>query len=99
MIWGDYSFGYGTTYGAIFYANSVGLANKLTTDANIGGTLLNDIRNGSSGLQYSNNNGKMPGMKWLSNWHVDPHFHVNGRFTRVAAMMIDMGKTIGYGVD
>jgi hypothetical protein len=47
MIYDDNTYGYGSPYGVIYFANSVGLASKTIPDAGINGSNLSDVRNGT----------------------------------------------------
>jgi hypothetical protein len=98
MIYSQQLFGYGNTYGAIYFAGSVGLAQKHITDSEIGGTTLSDIRNGTNCLQYNTNGGKMPAFDWVEP-HFDTHFHIAGRIGRIVPMMVDLKKSLGFGLD
>lgn len=91
MIYNDFSFGYGSPYGVIYYANSAGLATKNVADANVGGTNLYDMRKGPNGRQHDENAGKMPGFNWV-NFVFDTHFHIWGRIGRIAAVLHDLKK-------
>ena len=48
-----YGTGAGTSFGQLYFANSVGLAPKVVKDFGIGGSSLYDDRNGTNCLQYS----------------------------------------------
>ena len=52
MIYNQLAFGYGSSYGAMYFANSDGLAPKTVKDASVGGSNLADTRNGSDCLQF-----------------------------------------------
>lgn len=56
------------------------------------------MRNGSDCLQYNENAGKMPGFNWLD-IVFDTHFHVWGRIGRITAVMSDLKRSIGVGLD
>jgi len=99
MIYSDQTYGYGTSYGALFFSNSYGLAQKQITDADVGGTALFDIRNGTDCNLYKHNAGKMAGFNWLKNLFIDTHFHNRGRIGRIASMMVDLGLSFGVGID
>lgn len=98
MIYSKKTYGYGDPYGTIYFANSVGLAPKKLTDADLGGTTLFDVRNGTDCIQYDYNAGKMAGFGWFD-LHFDTHFHVWGRIGRIASMMVDLGHNLGFGLD
>ena len=44
--------GGGSSFGALYFKNSVGLAQKKVEDGGIQGTGFKDTRNGTKGLQY-----------------------------------------------
>jgi hypothetical protein len=48
MIYDQSTYGYGSPYGVIYFANSKGLAQKTIPDANVNGTNLSDMRNGTN---------------------------------------------------
>lgn len=52
MIWSNPAYGGGSPFGHLYFSQSVGLAPKKISDGAIGGTGLDDVRNGTSGLQY-----------------------------------------------
>jgi len=52
MIWGKLTYGGGSSFGALYFKNTVGLAPKKVTDCDMGGSCLADTRNGTKGLQY-----------------------------------------------
>lgn len=45
-------YGNGLSYGHLYFAASIGLAQKNVTDGGVNGSGTADTRNGSSGLQY-----------------------------------------------
>lgn len=53
MIWANITFGEGSSFGALYFKNSVGLASKKVSDGAVNGTGLKDIRNGTRSLQYN----------------------------------------------
>lgn len=58
-----------------------------------------DTRNGSSGLQYDYNGGKMPGFDLLDGLIVDTHFDKRGRLGRLIPAMIDLKVKVAFGID
>ena len=88
MIWGPQTVGGGSSFGILYFKNTIGLAPKKITDAEVGGSGFDDVRNGSHGLQYDYNGGKMKAFKWID-WHVDTHFHARGRLGRLPALLVD----------
>lgn len=48
MVYADETYGYGSPYGVLYFANSVGLAPKTILDADVNGTNLSDVRNGTN---------------------------------------------------
>ncbi len=52
MIWSNPAYGGGSPFGHLYFSQSVGLAPKKISDGAVGGTGLDDVRNGTSGLQY-----------------------------------------------
>lgn len=98
MIYMREIYGYGISYGVLYFSRLVGLAPKKVVDVGINGTNLSDIRNGTDCIQYDTNAGKMPGFNWIK-FHYDTHFHNLGRLGRIVPMMIDLGVTIGFGLD
>ena len=48
MIYDNNTYGYGSPYGVIYFANSVGLAPKTVQDVSNNGTNLFDMRNGTN---------------------------------------------------
>lgn len=45
-------FGGGTSYGHLYFSTKVGLAKKNVNDGEVGGSGIEDTRNGKSGIQY-----------------------------------------------
>ena len=52
MIMCNPIYGSGITYGHLYFAAKVGLASKKVSDGGVGGTGLEDTRNGTQGIQY-----------------------------------------------
>lgn len=98
MTYDENTYGYGSPYGVIYFANSVGLASKTIPDASVNGTNLSDMRNGTNCTEYYENAGKMPGYKWVD-IIFDTHFHVWGRIGRIAPILVDLKREIGLGLD
>jgi cyanophycinase len=94
------TFGDGIPYGHIYFTNKVGLAPKKVSDGAVGGTGLSDTRNGTSGLQYTDNGGYLSGFPAVSSAHQsDSHFDARGRLVRLIPDMKKLNKTYGIGVD
>lgn len=98
MVWGAQAAGGGDSFGVLYFENSVGIAPKKVTDADMGGSGFDDLRNGTKSLQYYHNAGKMPGFGWL-NIAVDTHFNARGRLGRLPPTMIDTKVSLGIGID
>lgn len=98
MIYDENTYGYGSPYGVIYFANSVGLAAKTITDASVNGSNLSDLRNGTDCIEYNDNAGKMPGFRWVD-IVFDTHFNVWGRIGRIAPILVDLKRPIGLGLD
>jgi cyanophycinase len=98
MVYADETYGYGSPYGVLYFANSVGLAPKTISDADVNGTNLADVRNGTNCTQYDENAGRMPGFRWTS-IIFDTHFHVWGRIGRIAPFLVDLERPIAVGLD
>jgi cyanophycinase len=98
MIWSQITVGGGDSFGVLYFANSAGLAPKKVTDGDMGGSGLNDIRNGTQGLQYNYNGGKMPSFG-LINFTVDTHFNARGRLGRIPSEMVNTNSRLGLGID
>jgi hypothetical protein len=52
MIYMDQTYGYGSAYGVLYFSRAFGMAPKTISDANVNGTNLFDIRNGTDCIQY-----------------------------------------------
>jgi cyanophycinase-like exopeptidase len=52
MVWTAQTFGGGSSFGLLYFKNSVGLAPKRVVDGGVNGTGLLDDRNGTRSLQY-----------------------------------------------
>ena len=52
MVWTNQTFGSGSSFGTLYFKNSVGLAPKRIVDGGVGGSGLADDRNGTRSLQY-----------------------------------------------
>ena len=98
MIWGPWTAGGGSSFGILYFKNSVGLAPKKVTDGAVGGTGFFDTRNGTHGLQYEENGGKMNAFGWID-WHADTHFSARGRLGRLPALLVDTHQSLGIGID
>jgi cyanophycinase len=59
---------------------------------------MNDVRNGTSCIQYDENAGKMPGFNWIDAIF-DTHFHARGRLGRAAEVLIDLKRLLSIGLD
>jgi cyanophycinase len=91
-------YGDGNSYGHLYFAGSIGLANKNISDGGINGTGTSDTRNGTSGLQYDYNGGMMIGFNFIP-FLIDTHFDQRGRLGRMIPALVQMKKNIGIGVD
>ncbi|CAM6003341.1 unnamed protein product [Sphagnum balticum] len=98
MIWGEQTFGDGSAFGTLYFRNSIGLAPKNVTDADINGTGLADVRNGTKSLQYDYNAGKMPAFNFLP-FPTDTHFNARGRLGRLIPVLVDFRRDFAFGVD
>ena len=98
MMWGQMTFGGGTSFGLLYFANSVGLAPKNVADGALNGSGLQDTRNGTKSLQYEYNAGKMVGFGMI-NFAVDTHFHARGRLGRLVPMLVNLQVSLGIGID
>ena len=76
-------FGGGSSFGILYFANSIGLAPNNLADGNG----LNDMRNGSKGLQYEENGAKMQGFGFIKDFQIDTHFDRRGRLGRLIPVM------------
>lgn len=100
MIMGNPTYGSGSSFGQLYFQNSYHLAQKSVKDGAFGGTGLDDIRNGTQGLLYDYNGGKMPGFGFVAdNILTDTHFDRRSRLGRIIPGLKDCNKTIGLGVD
>ena len=48
---------------------------------------MNNMRNGSKGLQYEENGAKMQGFGFIKNFQIDTHFDRRGRLGRLIPVM------------
>jgi cyanophycinase len=87
MIMCSPTYGGGLTYGHLYFAAKVGLAPKQVADGGVNGTHLDDVRNGTKGLQYSDNGGMMPGFNFTP-FLVDTHVNARGRVGRIVPAMV-----------
>lgn len=98
MIMCNPVYGSGITYGHLYFANKIGLAQKKVSDGGVNGTGLADNRNGSKSLQYEDNGGVMPGFNFVP-FLSDTHFDNRGRLGRIVPGMLQTHKDFGVGVD
>jgi cyanophycinase len=91
-------YGDGIPYGHLYFSVSAGLAPKNVSDGAVNGTGTEDMRNGSKGIQHSDNGGIMPGFGFLP-FLVDTHFDARGRLGRIIPAIVSMKKDYGVGVD
>lgn len=84
-------YGGGITYGHLYFAAQVGLAQKNVSDGGVNGTGLADTRNGTSGLRYSDNGGIMPGFNFTP-FLVDTHIDARGRLGRMIPAQVQLRK-------
>lgn len=100
MIMSNPTYGDGISFGHLYWNTKVGLAQKSTKDGAVNGTGLADTRNGTKGLQYEDNGGKMPGFTVYSEeWIFDSHFDARGRLARLIPGLRNMKRSYGAGVD
>lgn len=92
------TYGGGSSFGQLYFANSVGLAPKSVTDGGVNGTGLSDVRNGTKGIQYEDNGGFVTGFDFVP-FLADTHFGARGRFARIVPGMLQLRFPIGVGVD
>lgn len=98
MIMCNPIYGSGGSYGHLYFANKIGLAQKRVSDGGVNGTGLADTRNGTKGIQYEDNGGIMPGFQFVP-FLSDTHFDARGRLARIVPGMIQTKKDFGVGVD
>lgn len=84
----------------MFFNRKAGLATKSVRDGDVNGSGLADTRNGTKGLQYQDNGGKLPGFDvYAADYLFDSHFDARGRLARLVPDLKDTNKSIGVGVD
>jgi cyanophycinase len=94
------TYGEGIPFGHAYFASKVGLASKKVSDGAVGGSGLSDTRNGTSGLQYSDNGGYIPGFPGVnSSFVTDTHFDARGRLTRLIPALKSLQRKYGIAVD
>lgn len=89
MIWGNVTFGSGSSFGTLYFKSTIGLAQKQIKDGGVNGSGLADTRNGTKSLQYDENAGKMPAFGMLP-FVTDTHFHARGRLGRLIPVLVDL---------
>lgn len=100
MIMGNPTYGDGSSFGQLYFTNSYGLAQKQVADGAVGGSGLEDVRNGTDCLLNDYNGGKMPGFGYvLPNIVTDTHFDRRSRLARLIPALKNMNKRYGVGVD
>ena len=82
----------------MYFENSVGLGQKKVEDGGVNGTGFKDTRNGTRGLQYEYNAGKMPAFGMLD-FFTDTHFNARGRLGRLPVFLADLKVKMGVGID
>jgi cyanophycinase len=98
MIWGGETFGGGSAFGVLYFANGVGLAPKKIADAETGEDSICDTRNGTDSLQYDENGVRMQAIG-LIDFVVDTHFEARGRLGRLPAALTALKVRVGVGLD
>lgn len=88
------TYGGGSPFGILYFANAQGLA-PLSVKDNYG---MNDMRNGSDCLQYSENGAKLKSFGFVD-FAVDTHFDERGRLGRLVPAMKQTKTTLGVGID
>lgn len=91
---GKMTFGGGSSFGQLYFANQVGLAPLSISDRHG----MNDIRNGTDCLQESENGAKVAGFA-LVDFIVDTHFDARGRLGRLVPALTQLNSTMGVGID
>ena len=98
MIWSNPAYGGGSTFGHVYFAESMGLAVKKISDGAVNGNGLHDIRNGTSGLLYEENGAMFQGFGLLP-YLLDTHFDVRGRLARMISGLVQTKQELGFGMD
>lgn len=89
------SYGGGSSFGILYFSNLVGLAPNSITD----GHGLDDVRNGTEGLQYSENGAKIQGFGFVDTFQIDTHFDKRGRLARMVPVLNELRMAVGVGID
>lgn len=89
------TYGGGSAHGILYFSNSVGLASNSVVDGNG----LDDVRNGTDCLQYSENGAKLQGFGFVDTFQIDTHFDRRGRLGRLIPVMNELRVAIGVGID
>jgi cyanophycinase len=89
-----YTYGGGSSFGILYFTNNPGLA-PLPIEYKDG---LEDTRNGTDCLQYSENGAYLQGFGFVD-FQVDTHFDRRGRLGRLIPAMTQLNQTIGIGID
>ena len=88
------SYGGGSPFGILYFTNSVGLAPNNLAD----GHGLDDVRNGTDCLQYSENGARIAGFGFVD-FQIDTHFDRRGRLGRLVPVLSQLNATLGVGID
>lgn len=89
------SYGGGSSFGILYFSNLVGLAPNSIVDGNG----LDDARNGTDCLQYSENGAKIQGFGMVDTFQIDTHFDRRGRLGRMIPVMNELRMALGVGID
>lgn len=88
-------YGGGSSFGILYFSNSVGLAPNSVAN----GAGLDDLRNGTDCLQYEENGAKLDGFGFVTDFQIDTHFDRRGRLGRLIPVLTELKKPIGVGID
>jgi cyanophycinase len=88
------TYGGGSPFGILYFTNSAGLAPNSIADGNG----LDDVRNGTDCLQYSENGARLPGFGFVD-FAVDTHFDRRGRLGRLIPVLSQLNASVGVGID
>jgi cyanophycinase len=87
-------YGGGSSFGMLYFSNSVGLASNTIASGNG----VEDRRNGTNCLQNSENGAYLPGFGF-ADFLVDTHFDKRGRLGRLVPALVQLRMTLGVGID
>jgi cyanophycinase len=89
------TYGGGSSFGILYFSNSVGLAPNPVKDGNG----LDDVRNGTDCLQWEENGAKLPGFGFVDTFQTDTHFDRRGRLGRLVPALSELKQAVGTGID